>query len=88
MDDEIGELADEKEYWKHLAKKLGYTGDAPEQGFKLPKILITLAPYGLLFIIGYSVAPYLTRDYHPALIGAALTGIGFVGKWLLDKIRA
>jgi hypothetical protein len=90
MDDEIGKLTDEKEWWKHLAKKLGYSGEpSEEKGFTLPAIIKTFAPYGLLFIVGYAVSPHLLpqTEYHPALLGGVLVAIGFVGKWLIQKFR-
>ena len=84
--DEVGNLKDEAEYWKHEAKRKGVE-KIEEERFKFPGWILKVLPYGVLFIIGYALSPAIPQlaDYHPVFLGVGLVIAGYVVKRLWGK---
>jgi hypothetical protein len=84
MDDEIGRLTDELEYWKHLARKR--TPEAEEERrLVIPSWIRFILPLAIAFGIGWMLSPSITftAPYPPIFLASAFAFTLFlIRRWL------
>lgn len=88
LTDDVGKLKDEVEYYKHLMKKQGITGEA-EEGIKIPSWLKSTLLYGGVFLmatgIGFGIKVEELANIHPAILGGAVVIVTFMVKKIFGK---